>query len=55
MQPRMKRRQDQFTICLPNAKFRKLTKLAEQDGRSRSDYAGRVLAKHLAEQESKAA
>ncbi|HEX4669237.1 MAG TPA: hypothetical protein VH275_04600 [Solirubrobacterales bacterium] len=40
---------------MPESRFRKLTKLAEQDGRSRSDYARRVLSKHLDELEAKAA
>jgi predicted DNA-binding protein len=47
--------QAQFSVCMPDHKFRKLSKLAEEDGRSRSSYAARILAKHLDEREAKAA
>jgi hypothetical protein len=47
--------QQQFSVNMPVPKVAKLTKLAKQDGRTRSQYASQVLAKHLAEQEAKAA
>lgn len=49
------KKQTQFSVNLPGPKFARLTKLADADGRSRSDYAGRVLSKHLEELEAKAA
>jgi predicted DNA-binding protein len=49
------RKQAQFTVTVPRPKLRQLTALAKEDGRSRSNYVERVLDRHIAELEAKAA
>ena len=47
--------QAQFTVTVPGRKLKRLTELAKQDGRSRSNYVERILDRHLREVEAKAA
>jgi len=53
--PRMPTTQAQFTVTVPGRKLKRLTELAKQDGRSRSNYVERILDRHLREVEAKAA